>query len=366
MAPLQPDEIMKKSWVPQATNCVTGLSTPIHPLLVMKRILKLYLKIFLVVLAVSILNFILTACDSLGEDAVPLQDPVLTDASAVVLSSASATINLAPLVSSTAPVTIAISQQPTRGQLFPLAMGEYLYVPKADFIDGNDVFVFEANGQGVNAVQGQFTMNVIHEEADLPCRLIAMADVGVTTKGALTTLPILRNDINCQDAFTIDDVQLIEPDTLKGALTLSNDFRVGYTAAEAVENYTDVFMYRICDTGQGECAFTTVAVHVADDDCLPVTYDDEVVVDGNKDRYFINVLANDDVCGKVNANQTLALLLNNEPAGQVSLNRNRRNQPLIEYVPQVGFQGVDSIYYQLCSRQISNLCDTALLRVIVQ
>ncbi|MBI1194089.1 MAG: tandem-95 repeat protein, partial [Bacteroidetes bacterium] len=248
-------------------------------------------------------------------------------------------------------VDITLLSGPANG-LFALgADGSYTYTPNADFV-GTDTVSYSYCDLGTpNLCDVAVLVITITAVNDAP---VAVDDVITLDEDGSVSGSVATNDSDT-DGPSVIITTVSGPSN--GSLTLNADGSFTYTPDPDFFG-TDTVTYSYCDGGLPnlcDTAILVITVNPIND--APVAVDDvastpeETAVSGN-------VASND---SDVDGPSLDITLLSGPSNGLFSLNADGS----YTYTPNVGFNGLDTMVYSYCDLGSPNLCDTAILVVIV-
>jgi gliding motility-associated-like protein len=229
------------------------------------------------------------------------------------------------------------------------------YVPDAGF-EGTDSFEYTVCDATGNCGTGTVTVTVGTPEA-----LDVVDDVASTEVDTPVEIDILGNDSGIPE-----DGTLTVTDPSNGTVTVNDngtpndltDDTVTYVPDAGFEG-TDSFEYTVCDA-TGNCGTGTVTVTVGTPEALNVV--DDVASTEVDTPVEIDILSNDT---GIPSDGTLTFT---DPSdGVIVINDNDTPDDIrddsIAYIPDAGFQGVDSLEYTVCDQM--GTCATATVTITV-
>ena len=230
--------------------------------------------------------------------------------------------------------------------------GELSYTP-ADDANGSSTFDVVVQDDGGTANGGDntsalqtftITVNAVNDPPDVG------ADTATTDEDQPVSIDVLGNDSDIDGALVPGSVTVVSGpangatavDTATGAITYTPDTDF---------NGSDSFDYQVCDDGTPtpvECGQATVVVTVNAVNDLPTATDDtlSVIEDG---LATASVLANDDFGG--DGPGTSAITITTPPGNGIATVDDRGTasptDDRIDFAPNAGFSGSDSLVYQI-------------------
>ncbi len=228
-----------------------------------------------------------------------------------------------------APLTVTISQAPTRGTATVLADNSVRYTPAPD-ANGTDAFrytVTDADGDSASA-----TVSVtITPVSDLP---VAVADTATTAEDTAVKVDVKANDLALVDLPIALSVTALPAN---GTTLVEADGTITYTPAANFHG-TDTFTYLVADAdGDTASALVTVTVTPVNDAPVATADTSATTLDTPVD---IDVLANDvDVDG-----DTLTVTSATTPSQGTAV---VQSDGKIRYSPTAGYRGTDSFSYTI-------------------
>ena len=313
-------------------------------------------------------TFTLTITDSLGCNAQDLvtvwinSPPILQNDTLII--NEDSTVVIFPLLNDTDPDnnlnlgTLAILSGPYNGTAtVDTLTGTITYIPNANFY-GQDSIMYTICDSGMpvycDTAWIYITINPIN---DAP---LAVDDFGATVEDSCIQIAVLANDSDVENAIIIGSLV-----TFNGPShgTLSLDTLTGIITYCPDSNFAgvDTFYYAICDSGYpapGLCDTAMVVITVNPINDLPIAMNDTVALCSN-DSVLVNVMSNDvDVDGDpLSVSVSIAP---NHGLASVDIAQN------ILYVPDILYNGIDSLQYIICDNQLPAGCDTAWVFIDVR
>ena len=230
--------------------------------------------------------------------------------------------------------------------------GELSYTP-ADDANGTASFDVVVQDDGGTANSGNdtsapqtftITVNAVNDPPDV------VADTATTDEDQPVSIDVLGNDSDIDGALVPGSVTVVSSPA-NGATSVDAATGAIIYTPDTDFNGSDSFDYQVCDDGTPtpvECAQATVAVTVEVVNDLPTATDDtlNVIEDGFATAA---VLANDDFGG--DGPGTSAITITTPPGnGMATVDDRGTASPTddrIDYAPNAGFSGSDSLVYQI-------------------
>ncbi|MFN8283154.1 MAG: Ig-like domain-containing protein [Chitinophagales bacterium] len=269
--------------------------------------------------------------------------------------------------------TITVTQQPTNGTATVDDGGtpndptddQIIYIPNPDF-NGSDNIIYEicdSNGDCDTAIV-RVTLTPVN---DLP---LAEADDATVPEDGSVTVAVLTNDTFGGDGPSTGTITITQQPS-NGTATVDDsgtpndptDDQVVYTP-NADYNGSDQIIYEICDSN-GDCDTAIVRVTVTPVNDLPLAEADEATVpeDGS---VTVAVLTNDTFGGDGPSTGTITVTQQPSNGTATVDDGGTPNDPTddqIIYTPNTGYNGLDSLIYEICDA--NGDCDTALVVINV-
>jgi VCBS repeat-containing protein len=245
-------------------------------------------------------------------------------------------------------VTFAKQSNPLHGSVVVNAGGSYTYTPAADY-NGTDSFTFTAGDGMLNSLPATVSITV-QPVNDVPN---AVDDDAMTDEDTPITIFVLTND----DGGPADEDQgLTVSSVSQGANgTVTTDGTAVTYTPNANFNGTDSFTYFNADSGGlQDKATVTITVRAVND--APIAVDD-TVTSSEDTAVTTNVLAND---SDLDGDAVSVTGSGNGMYGVVTCSATD-----CTYVPVPNFNGNDSYSYTMCDNGSQQLCDSAVVSVIV-
>ncbi|MBX7181543.1 MAG: tandem-95 repeat protein, partial [Bacteroidia bacterium] len=255
----------------------------------------------------------------------------------------------------TASVTITVSA--VNGTATLNANGTITYCPNNGFA-GTDTLIYQVCDNGMPVLCD--TAIVIINVSSLPnVPPIANRDDNATAFNTPITFNILSNDNGTDDGLSITSVTIVDQPN-NGNVTYNSDSTIIYTPNNGFTGI-DTLIYQVCDNSVPPMCDTALVIIVVNG---PVNTPPIAVID--RDTTPMNtpinvvILANDS--DSDNGLNVGSVVVTDQPNnGTVVVNTNGS----IDYTPNNGFFGNDTLIYQVCDNGIPALCDTALVIITV-
>lgn len=242
------------------------------------------------------------------------------------------------------------------------ADGSYTVKPLANYYGPVD-FSYLAT-DSINTAQG--TLHILIDKSANDTAYYTTPDIAVSYPNIPTTGDVSINDMVPDDAVYSNPTPDANNPT-GGSLTLSPDGSYNFTATDpGIYNYDITVCYTT--NAINTCVQEQLKITVLDTTVLnnkPVVNHDVATMLGSltgKDTVTIDVLANDGSGNKGGFIDPNTVIVNNPPANGTI---NVLPSGDIQYIPNLGFEGVDSFWYTVCEKP-ANTCDSAMVKVIVQ
>ncbi len=243
---------------------------------------------------------------------------------------------------------------PANGTLTLNSDGTYTYTPNADF-NGTDSFEYEACDNGSPALCETAIVTItVNPVNDAP---VLNNDAIVITEDASWSGDVSSNDSDLEGTLAYNTSPTTPPSN--GTVIINSDGTYTYTP-NADFNGTDSFVYEACDNGSPViCEMATVSITVSPAPDAPIAVNDNLTTNEESSVSF-NIIQNDI-----------------EPDGEsLVLNTNFITPPangsafaigsgFLSYTPDLNFNGIDTIEYQVCDNAIPPLCDIAMVIINV-
>ncbi len=248
-------------------------------------------------------------------------------------------------------LTASLVTAPVNGTVVLNADGSFTYTPNAGY-NGLDSLVYQVCDNGTPSLCDtaivRFTIAAVN---DAP---VAIDDAVAVNEGQPATGNVLTNDTDPEgDGLTASLVTA----PVNGTVVLNADGSFTYTPNTGY-NGLDSLVYQVCDNGTPSlCDTAIVRFTIAAVNDAPVAIDDAVAVNEGQPAAG-NVLTND---SDPEGNGLTASLITAPVNGTVVLNADGS----FTYTPNAGYNGLDSLVYQVCDNGDPSLCDTAVVRFTI-
>ncbi|KAA2237822.1 tandem-95 repeat protein, partial [Chitinophaga agrisoli] len=227
------------------------------------------------------------------------------------------------------------------------ADGSFTYTPNANFI-GLDSLSYQECDNGTPSLCD--TASLVFNVSAVNDAPIAVRDSVGVTEDVPATGNVLNNDSDPEgDGLTASLVTA----PVNGTVVLNSDGSFTYTP-NANFNGLDSLSYQVCDNGTPSlCDTASLVFNVSAVNDAPIAVRDSVGVTEDVAATG-NVLTND---SDPEGDGLTASLVTAPVNGTVVLN----SDGSFTYTPNVNYNGLDSLLYQVCDNGTPSLCDTAVL-----
>ena len=233
---------------------------------------------------------------------------------------------------------------PVNGTVVLNADGSFTYTPNANF-NGADSLIYQVCDNGTPSLCD--TATVIFNISTANDAPIAVNDTINAIEDVPATGNVLTNDTDPESNILTAFLVTVP---VNGTVVLNADGSFTYTP-NANFNGVDSSIYQVCDNGTPSlCDTATVIFNIAAANDAPIAINDTIPVTEDVPATG-NVLTND---SDPESNTLTASLVTAPVNGKVVLNADGS----FTYTPNVNFNGVDSLIYQVCDNGTSSLCDT--------
>ncbi len=241
--------------------------------------------------------------------------------------------------------TVTVTANPTNGSTSVNATtGKITYTPNAGY-HGTDTFKYTIkDSDGVVSNEATVTVNVARVN-DAP---VAHDDSANTNEDTAVEIDVPSNDTD--DAGLDLTTVTVTANPTNGAISVNaTTGKITYTP-NANFHGTDTFKYTIKDSDGVVSNEATVTVDVASVDDAPLAHDDSITVNEDSSDNAINVTSNDDFGGD-GAGTNAITITSNPSHGTASVDdhgtTNNPTDDTILYTPSAGYNGSDSLTYQI-------------------
>lgn len=252
--------------------------------------------------------------------------------------------------------TVTIATNPSNGTVSVNPNGTINYTPNTGF-SGTDCFVYSvcelANPTVCRTADVCVTVPELRQ-------IFAFDDNNITNRNTPVSGNVVTNDFinNGIPPFVVSTTPVTPPSN--GVVTLNPNGQYTYIPNNGFAG-TDVFAYRVCDSGN-PAACDTAAVNIEvrtprNTNNPPIALADKVVTKTNVPVSY-NVLIND---VEPDGQPLTATLLTQPVNGTLTFNANGN----FTYTPNNGFKGKDTFMYRACDNGVPELCDVAMVEIEV-
>ncbi len=256
------------------------------------------------------------------------------------------------------PTSVVITQLPAHGTLsVNPSTGVVTYTPDAGWY-GVDTFKYTVKATGDPSKLDEATGTVtIPAPSTGPT---AVDDVDTTPMETPVVVDVLDNDTQGTETLDPSSVNVTSGPSNGTVSVNPTTGEITYTPGPEFTG-VDTFTYEICDTGASErCDTATVTITVAAPNTPPTAVDDvdDTLIDTPVD---VAVLDND-IEGSANLDPNAVTVTTPPSHGTATV------QPLtgeIRYLPDTGWFGTDTFYYQVCDLNDPQQCDIAKVTITV-
>ena len=240
-------------------------------------------------------------------------------------------------------LTLNIVTAPANGSVTLNGNFTFTYTPNTDFV-GNDSFVYEICLPNVGCEQATVTIeveNLLDAVDDFETTVENTPSIDISILGNDTFPNMAELDVEITEGVN-DGSLVLNPTSFVATYFPNVDF-VG----------TDTFEYSIFDTNRG---FDTALVVIeVTQDLIPPTALDDSAETFEEESVVVSVLANDTGEGLF-----LSRIVNAPINGTAVIN----SDGTVTYTPNVGFLGLESFVYEVCT--VDDLCTTATVTIEVK
>ncbi|MDB4755013.1 Ig-like domain-containing protein, partial [bacterium] len=250
------------------------------------------------------------------------------------------------------PLTVTVITQPPNGTATVLVDGTIEYVTDGVFVNGVDSFTYVICDNGIPSLCDTAQVYIVVPLSSLPP--VAVDDYTIVDEDDSVSIDVTFNDIDPNipgDTLTV--TVFSGPDN--GTVTITGD-TIAYTPDP---NFTgvDSLVYVICDTANF-CDSATVYITVLPENDAPDAVTDNVST--NEDTPVVVDVQDNDTDPDGDGLITSVVVASSN--GTVSI----LNNDSITYSPNPGFNGLDTVIYQICDNGVPAMCDidTVFITVI--
>ena len=236
--------------------------------------------------------------------------------------------------------TVTVIGGPSNGDVVVEADGSITYTPAPDF-NGTDTFIYQVCDDGTPLPAQCGTAEVTVQVGAVNDPPVAEDDFAETDEDTSVTVDVLANDSDSDGNLGMPEI-LSAP--ANGTAEVNPDGTITYTPSPDY-NGADSFDYKVCDDGTpapGICTDATVYIDVLPVNDPPVA-DEDVATTTQNTAVSIDVLDGDtDIDGNL-VEATLTLITPPENGFAIV-----GTGGFITYTPNFGFDGLDSLQYEIC------------------
>ena len=221
--------------------------------------------------------------------------------------------------------------------------GQVLYLTQ-----GGTYFLTSTNAFGCVSSSDTLTINFVNAAPT------AVDDNAETDSAVSVVIDVQANDF---DPNNPNLTTTIISGPGNGTAILLNGDSIQYTPGAGFLGMDTIF-YEVCDIGMPVlCDTAMVTILVSPVNSAPVAVDDNATTDSAV-TIIIDVQAND---FDPNNDSLTTVIVTGPSNGSVTL----WNNDSIQYTPNIGFTGMDTLYYEVCDDGTPILCDTAMVTITV-
>ena len=235
------------------------------------------------------------------------------------------------------------------------------YTPATDFV-GVDSFayvIFDLTG-GLSDTAWVYV--TIGDTTQIDNVLTAVDDTATTDLNTPVTIPVFDNDLIPDNTEVLDTFITIVQVPANGTATVNdNDLTIDYTPADGFVG-SDTLLYQLCIfTADLDTLCDTAQVIITVNGAEIVAVDDATATQ-QEVGVEIDVLINDQF-PDIALTDTTVVIIDAPNHGTATVN----DDLTIQYLPNDGFAGADTLLYQLCVTTINGqeLCDTAQVIITI-
>jgi large repetitive protein len=261
------------------------------------------------------------------------------------------------------PTTVTVTSQPKNGTATPNINGTITYIPNPNFA-GVDTLIYQVCDLGTPTLCDTAMVIVTVNPINDP--LVANRNDATTVKNTLVNISILTNDIDVDGGIDTASLTLFTAPN-SGSAVFNPDGTLTYTPNTDFVG-KDTLVYRVCDKGSPTpvtCDTAIVVITVNGVNGTPVATRDDIATQQDV-NVRINVTVNDNF-GTDGASTTAITIIKSPTNGTANVVTNfSPNDPsddLIDYTPNAGFVGQDTLIYEICDG--NGDCDTALVVITI-
>ncbi|MFA9388597.1 MAG: Ig-like domain-containing protein [Prolixibacteraceae bacterium] len=256
--------------------------------------------------------------------------------------------------------SIVILNNATHGTVLVNSDGTVDYQSATSFI-GTDQFQYMICDQGIpKDCDTAWVYINVHENQ---C-VTANWDDTITYVNETVVIEVLKNDFDFEgelDSTTLKVVSVLNFNgPYHGTAQVNAEGTISYTPNNLFAGI-DSFIYSICDAGYPECCDTAVVYVQVINANIGVVATRDLASAASGQATVINILSNDyDTDGEIDTASIAIVKPASNGTAQIDF-----TSGTITYTPNAGFNGLDSLIYQICDNGPIVSCDTAIVYIQV-
>jgi len=254
---------------------------------------------------------------------------------------------------------------PSNGTVSVNTDGSFTYTPDADF-NGIDTVVVSVCDNGIPAPASCvndtvfITVNPVNDPPVTVNETYVLDEDDVLTTNTGNGILSNGDTDGGNEGTSLNVTVTLVDSTDNGTVVVNTDGTFTYTPDPDYYG-SDSFIVTVCDNGTPlpvQCTNDTITLVVNPVNDAPVASNDSSSVAVNGSTINIPVIQND----TDTENDTLTITIIGGPQNG---NASVVNDTTVSYVPDNGFCGTDTIWYQVCDNGTPSLCDTAMIVIEV-